>query len=414
VTRQRLDVRAIGPISAGHLCIDLCQGALPALLPFLIVERGLTLAEAATLITAAALGSSIIQPLFGIWTDRFSSPVLMPFGALLTSVGIGAVGLCHSYAMIVVAVGIMGLGVAAFHPEAARIVNAVSLSRRGTGMSYFAVGGNIGFALGPLLTTPIVLAFGLDATPLIAVPGLLAAVVLVRRLGLIRGYLNDAGETGHHHVRERPAQAWIPFSRLVALEVVRSTPFFVLQALVPIYVLRHFHSSKALAGAALTLMLIGGAAGTLIGARCANRFGGRRVMTCTIVPMLILLVMLAHTGQFWFITVLVGVGFLLESPFSTIVLMGQEYLPGRIGLASGITYGFSIGLGGLIGSGLAALAGATGIAFVIGILPAFALLALGMSISLPSPSVAVASAAVRQRMRRERRALAQCECAGAD
>jgi FSR family fosmidomycin resistance protein-like MFS transporter len=137
-------------------------------------------------------------------------------------------------------------------------------------------------------------------------------------------------------------------------------------------------------------------------------------MTWTIAPMLLLLVTLAHTGQFWFITVLVGVGFFLESPFSTVVLMGQEYLPGRIGLASGITYGFSIGLGGLIGSGLAALAGATGIAFVIGILPAFALLALGMSISLPSPLGAVTSAAVQQRLRRERRALAQCECAGAD
>jgi FSR family fosmidomycin resistance protein-like MFS transporter len=381
----RLDASLLGPVSAGHFCTDLCQGALPALLPFLIVQRGLSLAAAAALITAGTIGSSVIQPLFGIWSDRLTRPALMPLGVALAAIGIGLVGLFRSYPMIVVSVAVMGLGVAAFHPEAARVANAVSAARAGAGMSYFAVGGNLGYAVGPLITVPIVLTLGLDGTPLIAVPGLLAAAIIVRRLPLLRRHLVSSTLTEAEVGPKRP-DAWFPFARLAGIAVLRTVPFFTLQALVPIYFIRHFRAGTALGGAALTLMLLGGAAGTLIGGRCADRYGRKAVIVCAMVPLTLLLFTLRFAGVAEFVVLLVGVGLVLEGPFSTTVLMGQEYLPAHVGLASGITYGLAIGLGGMIASALGALAGETGIAFVLELLPGFTLLSLVLALSLPDPA----------------------------
>jgi FSR family fosmidomycin resistance protein-like MFS transporter len=377
----RLSAGALAPISLAHLCTDFCQGALPALLPFLIAHRGLSLASASVLITAGTIGSSIIQPLFGVWSDRLSRPALMPLGVGLAAVGIGLVGLCHTYAMIVVAVSLMGLGVAAFHPEAARVANVVSAARPGEGMSYFAVGGNLGYALGPLVTVPVMLAFGLDATPLIALPGLVAAAIVIRQMPAITAHLAPRRERGHASAGAHPA--WFPFLGLVTVAVLRTVPFFTLQALVPLYILRHFHASTALGGTALTLMLLGGATGTLIGGRIADRFGRKLVVVGAMMPLTLLLFALRYAGLAEFIVLLTAVGLVLEGPFSTTVLIGQEFLPARVGLASGITYGLAIGLGGLIAGGLGVLAGSEGIGFTIGLLPIFTVTALALAAALP-------------------------------
>ena len=260
-------------------------------------------------------------------------------------------------------------------------------------MSYFAVGGNLGYALGPLITTPVVLTLGLSATPLIAIPGLIAAALITRELPRVRRHLH-AGEQTVKQASRIPAekQAWTPFWRLVAVIVMRSVPFFALVALVPIYLLRHFHTNAWLAGFALTLMLFGGAAGTLVGGRCADLFGRKKVMIGAMVPLTLLLLLLRYVGLTEFIVVLVGVGLTLEGPFSTTVLLGQEYLPGRVGLASGVTYGLAIGLGGMLGSALGALADATSVSFVISLMPIFAALAVVLTISLPKPADALLAA----------------------
>jgi FSR family fosmidomycin resistance protein-like MFS transporter len=249
-------------------------------------------------------------------------------------------------------------------------------------MSYFAVGGNLGYAIGPLITVPIALTLGLDGTPLIAVPGLLAAALIVRRLPQLRRHLVSSEPIEAELGRARP-DAWFPFARLVGIAVLRTVPFFTLQALVPIYFVRHFRAGTALGGAALTLMLLGGAAGTLIGGRCADRYGRKVVIVGAMVPLTLLLFTLRFAGVAEFVVLLVGVGLVLEGPFSTTVLMGQEYLPAHVGLASGVTYGLAIGLGGMIASALGALAGETGIAFVIALLPGFTFLSLVLALSLP-------------------------------
>ena len=164
------DRRGLTVLGTGHLWADFLQGAVPALLPFLIVERGYSYAAAGALVLASSIGSSLVQPLFGVASDRLALPWLMPVGLAIGGAGLASVGLTETYPATVAAVAVSGLGVAMFHPEAARYANYVSRAERGRGMSWFSLGGNAGFALGPLLVTPAVLAFGLHGTLLVLIP----------------------------------------------------------------------------------------------------------------------------------------------------------------------------------------------------------------------------------------------------
>jgi FSR family fosmidomycin resistance protein-like MFS transporter len=377
-----LDRRGLGALSAGHACVDLCQGAVPALIPFLVVQRGLSLTAAGALITAATVGSSIVQPLFGLWSDRLSLPVLLPAGVALGSIGIGVAGLLDSYVALMAILVVGGLGVAAFHPEAARYAGYVSGSSRGKGMSYFAVGGNLGFALGPALVTPVIATFGISATPLIAIPGLVVSALLLSQLGHLRSFAPPTPVTRAPDDAGAP-EAWWPFTRLVSAAVCRTAAFFALQAFVPVYLIHHYGTSTATAGAALAAMLLAGALGTLVGGRCADRYGRRIVLVGSMVPLIPLLVLLPHVGLVAFFAVLIGVGLAVDSPFATTVVLGQEYLPHRVALSSGITYGLAIGVGGLAATGLGALADATSIKTVFEVLPVFAVLALVLAATLP-------------------------------
>jgi FSR family fosmidomycin resistance protein-like MFS transporter len=374
--------RAIALLASGHGSVDLCQGAVPALLPFLIAQRGLSLAAAAALLSAATIGSSIVQPVFGLWADRLSTPVLIPSGVVVASLALGAVGLCGSYVALGAVLAVSGLGVAAFHPEGARTVNHLSSAvDRGRAMSYFSVGGNAGFALGPVLVTVVVGLFGLSATPLLAVPGMLVAFLLARD---VRRAPNPSPAVAR---RAQPAaDQWRPFTRLAGAAVARTVIFFTMQALVPIYLIKHFGASTALGNVGLTLLLAAGAAGTLVGGRSADRFGRKLVLVYAMAPAVAVLFLLPHVGVIGFIVTLTLIGLLMDGPFSTTVVLGQEYLPGNVGLASGITLGLSIGLGGLGATGLGALADATSIPTAFQILPLLALLALALALSLPEPT----------------------------
>ncbi|WP_081690787.1 MFS transporter [Conexibacter woesei] len=383
-----MDKRKLATLSAGHGAVDLSQGAVPALLPFLIAARGMSLGSATALLTAATIGSSIVQPLFGLWADRLATPLLLPGGLALAGIGLGAVGWCDSYILLALALFVSGLGVAAFHPEGARLAGAASGDERATGMSYFSVGGNLGFALGPLLAAPIVGLAGLHATPLLAIPGLVLAIVTARRLPSLAAAEGPAAPRAAGAASRAagpPPAAWWPFTRLVTAAVSRTAAFFALQAFIPVWVIHHLGGTTGGGDAILAVMLVFGALGTLIGGRCADRFGRRSVLVTAMAPLAVLLLVLPHVGIVPFILVVALVGLAIDGPFSTTVVLGQEYLPGRHGLASGVTLGLAIGIGGLIAAGLGALADATSLSTTMAILPVFALLALASAVSLPEP-----------------------------
>src|SRR5215212_8688648 len=199
-------------LSAGHLFTDVNQGAVAALVPFLVAERGLSLAAAGSLVLAATLSSSIVQPLFGHFSDRRSLAALMALGVTLGGWGIALVGIAPSYPLILLCVVLSGLGVAAFHPESARFANYVSGSRRARGMSFFSVGGNAGFALGPVITTPLVLYFGLPGSLFLALPAFLMCLVLFYELPRLLTFRPEAAEvTGQGYIAE--PEHWGSFVR---------------------------------------------------------------------------------------------------------------------------------------------------------------------------------------------------------
>ena len=307
--------------------------------------------------------------------------MLVPAGVLIASLSLGAVGLCGSYASLAIVLAVSGLGVAAFHPEGARTVNRLtSAADRGRAMSYFSVGGNVGFALGPVLVVIVVGLFGLSATPILAIPGVVMAAVLAREVR------NAPRASSASPRRSEPAvDQWRPFTRLAGAAVARTVIFFTMQALVPIYLIEHFGASKTVGDTGLTLLLAAGAVGTLIGGRCADRFGRKLVLVYAMAPAVLVLLLVPHLSAVPFVIALILMGLLLDGPFSTTVVLGQEYLPGRVGLASGITLGLSIGLGGLGATAIGALADATSIPTAFDILPVFALAALALAVSLPEP-----------------------------
>ncbi len=377
-----VDRRAMAGLSAGHLFTDLNQGAVAALVPFLTAERGISLAAAGALVFAATVSSSIVQPLFGIFSDRRPIPALMPLGVLLAGCGMALVGVAPTYPLILLCVVASGIGVAAFHPEAARFANYVSGTGRARGMSFFSVGGNAGFALGPALTTPLVLLFGLPGALFLALPAVAMAAVLFHELPRM---LSFTPETVEGEVREEDAapEHWGPFARMIGVVIVRSFVYFGLVAFVASYYERVLDVSPAVGNTALTLMLFGGAAGTLMMGPLADRFGRRTVLGLSMLALPPLIFCFTLAGPFVGMALLVLVGAATVGTFGITVVMGQEYLPGRIGLAAGITMGLSIGLGGIGAPLLGLVADSKGLSFTMLIIAALPVLGFTLALTLP-------------------------------
>jgi FSR family fosmidomycin resistance protein-like MFS transporter len=335
--------RAIALLAAAHLFDDVNQGVIPALIPFFVTERGFTIAAAAGLVLAANASSSVLQPLFGQLADRRSAPWLVPGGLFLAGAGVALTGLAPTYALALAAAAASGIGVAAFHPEASRQVHAASGTRKAVAMSLFAVGGNLGFALGPAIATPLQIAMGLKGTVLLAIPAVAMAVTLIvaRRWSAdLRGSASPAPD------RE---DRWAPFARLTIAVACRAIVFAGLNVFIPLYWIRVFGLSNAAGGAALTVMLFAGVFGTLAGGWLADRFGRRVVVFGSMVgllPLLLAFVIASRPGLA--LAILVPIGIALSLPFSVMTVLGQEYLPGRVGTASGVTIGLAVTLGGLV------------------------------------------------------------------
>jgi FSR family fosmidomycin resistance protein-like MFS transporter len=365
-------------VSCGHMFTDVSQGAVPAMLPFLKSHMHLSYAAVSALVLAATISSSVIQPIFGRYSDRRSLPQLMPLGVLCGALGIAVVGIAPSYALVFLAIVVSGIGVAAFHPEGSRYANYLSGSKRASGMSLFSVGGNVGFALGPVLVTPLLLAFGLRGTLFMAIPGSLMAIVLFHELPRL-GSFRRAASQRVSEARDRLDA----FVRLAAVVAMRSFVYFGLLTFVPLYYVAHLHTSKAAANTALAAMLAAGAVGTLIGGPAADRFGRRPVVIASMTVLPPLIVAFAAAGQGLATALIAVIGAATILTFSVTVVMGQEYLPSRIGVASGVTLGLSIGLGGVAAPLLGLVADHWGLTTTLHVIAVLPVLGLLMALTLP-------------------------------
>jgi MFS transporter, FSR family, fosmidomycin resistance protein len=349
--RAELDKRAMAALSTGHGATDFANGALPALLPFFVDRFSLSYTLAAVLVLASTASSSLIQPLFGAWSDRRGAVWLLPAGVAVAGIGIGLAAAAPSYWLVCLLVVISGLGVAAFHPEGSKFAAYASGRKRASGMSLFSVGGNVGFALGPTVATPLVLALGLTGGLLLAVPCLAVAALLLIVLPFLASFSSGEGARVATAGEDRPGALTL----LLGVIAFRSVAWFGLITFVPLWEVSLGHS-KAYGSHLLSLMLLAGGLGTLAAGPIADRVGRRPVLVVSMALVAPLTIVFVAVGGAAGAVALALVGVCVIGTFGVTMVMSQEYLPRRIGMASGLSIGLSIGLGGIAAVALGALA----------------------------------------------------------
>ncbi|GAA3549445.1 MFS transporter [Amycolatopsis ultiminotia] len=345
-------------LAVGHAVDDLYQGAVPAIVPFLVAERHYGYLAASGITLAATLLSSVVQPLFGVLTDRRPMPWLVPLGMTVAGAGIGLSGLGSSYAATWLAICLSGLGVAAYHPESARIARRVAGAGH-VGMSWFSLGGNVGFALGPVLVTPVLQAGGLGASPFLVLPAVAAGLgtaMLLRRLSGPRSAAQHTASAGRDD--------WRRFGLLTVVVIGRSIVTFGLNTFLALWVTQRVGSRTA--GEVALVVLFGvGALGTLLGGVLAGRWGRIRTVRTAYalsVPAVAAVALVPGYAVFPMVAI---AALTLYVPFSLHVTLGQDYLPNRLGTASGVTLGLAVSVGGIAAPAVGAIANATSLQWAL-------------------------------------------------
>jgi len=374
--------KPVGLLSASHGLVDLCQGMVPALLPFLVSDLQLTYAAGAGLVFATSSASSIIQPLFGHLADRSSFRWLLPMSVLFTGVGLSLGSQSPSYAAFFIALVGSGLGVAAFHPEAARQVHRLSRPGRATEMSVFAVGGNIGFATAPLVTAALMLTVGRPGTLLVLLPTGLIAVLLA--LQFSTSTTGVPAQDGKNRQHAEASGHWPGFLTLCAVTICRSILFVGLNTFLALYWMSRWSVSASTGATILAVFLGVGVCGTLLGGWLADRWGRRAMLRtgfATAAVLLPLLLTMTDTVSATLVLVVLAVAFYM--PSSILVVLGQAYLPHRVGVASGVTLGLGVSVGGMVAPLLGMVADRHGVETVLLVLEAVLVVALVLSLALP-------------------------------
>ncbi|MFD4443305.1 MFS transporter [Nocardia sp. NPDC058519] len=346
--------RAIVMLSTSHSCVDIYQGAVAALVPFFVAEHAYSYAAVSGIVLAASLLSSVAQPVFGLLTDRWAMPWLLPVSTILAGLGIALSGLSGSYALTLAFVAVSGIGVAAYHPESARVARLVSQGSH-SAMGWFALGGNLGFAAAPLMVTVVVAAGGLHLSPLLMVPALAGSVLCLPVLRAVRkSALGGDGDTVGTNIDDKAS-----FVKLSLAVAFRSIAFVGLSTFIALYAQQRMGGNVTAGTTALFVLYLGGAVGSVLGGSLAGRWDRVTVAgwsyLCTVAA-IAGIVFVPGPALYMFIA-LASVG--LYIPFSLHVTLGQDYLPTRVGTAAGITLGLTVSVGGLATPVIGSIADAT-------------------------------------------------------
>ncbi len=341
-----MDIKILFLLSLAHLVTDINQGAVPALLPFMKEALGLSYTAAGMVLLASNMTSSIIQPLFGLFSDRRPKVWLIPLGVLVAGLGIGFSGLSPNYGVLLLSVIMGGLGVAAFHPEGFKTAHFFIGQKKASGMSIFSVGGNLGFALGPFTLALVVTHFSLAGTLFYCLPGIFMAGFLLFLRSSLR-YPAPVIQKDQDLTNPNSLVSYSKLTLLILIVTMRSWIQMGLVTFIPFYYINHLKGDPLLAGKMVTTFLISGTAGTLLGARLADRWGHKFFLSLTMLLMIPLLILFLQVQGWGAFLVLALSGFVLIASFSVTVVMAQDLLPGRLGVASGLMVGFAIGTGGL-------------------------------------------------------------------
>ena len=369
-------------LALSHLVTDLSQGALPILLPFLKTALDLSYTQIGVIVLTQNITSSVIQPIFGALTDKTSLPWLLPLGVLLSGLGMAITGFMPSYGWVLFAVVLGGCGVAGFHPQASKSVHFISdESLRGRSMGFFSVGGNTGMAIGAAFMMFLTTQPGeLHNTMWFIIPGTITAFLLWRNITTVSP--QSFKKKNKADVAQK-AINWGPLVLLLTFIFFRSTLHAGLSTYIPLYYINYLNGSPVYAGYMLSLFLAGGVVGTFLGATMSDRLGRKTIIAASMVVVFPLVILFPYTSGLLTMFLLTVTGFVLISSFATTLVLAQEMMPGYEGMASGLTIGFTIGLGGVGVTLLGSIADHFGVPSVFQVMSTLPVIGLFLSLGLP-------------------------------
>jgi len=382
----KMNKKILGLLSVAHFVTDLNQGALPALLPFFKDALNLSYTMAGTILLSANLTSSIIQPILGHLSDRRPIGWFLPLAPIIACLGISASGFIPNYFLLLVLIIITGFGIALFHPEGFKTSYFFTGEKKATGMSIFAVGGNLGIAIGPIWALLLVTSLGLHGTLGMIVPGILIGVILLFNLSEITSPVQLAHREAKKVEKKSLTkdQKWT-FFLLVTIATIRAWVQFGLATYIPFYYIDYLKGNPLYAGKLVSTFLISGAVGTLIGAPLADRWGHKKFLNISLLLSFPFFILFYYSSGFVSFIILGIAGMVLISSFALTTVMAQMTLPQHLGIASGMMVGFSMSAGGIGVTILGAIADTWGVPMAMKTILILPLIAFGFSLMVKYP-----------------------------
>ncbi len=356
-------------ISFSHLLNDTLQSLIPSIYPLLKDTFSLSFTQVGLITLTFQLAASLLQPFVGLYTDRKPQPFSLAIGMGFTLFGLMAISYAYSFTTVLISVALIGIGSSIFHPEASKIAYMASGGKRGLAQSIFQVGGNTGTAIGPLLAALIIVPYGRSHIIYFSILALIAIIVLIRvgkwarnNLHLIRPKSIHTSDDGQLILTKKK----VVNSILILLVLIFSKYFYLasITSYYTFYLIEKFSVSIQSSQMYLFGFLGAAALGTYFGGPLGDRFGRKYVIWFSILGAAPFTLLLPYMNQFWTISLGIIIGFILSSAFSAILVYAQELMPGKVGMVSGLFFGFAFGMGGLAAALLGMLADATSIGFV--------------------------------------------------
>ena len=374
-------LRVLAAASFCHLLNDMVQSLLPSIYPILKSSFHLNFTQIGYLTLTYQIIASLLQPFIGHFTDRTPRTYALPTGMTFTLAGLLLLAVAPTFAWLLFAASLIGVGSAIFHPESSRIARMASGGRHGFAQSFFQVGGNAGSAIGPLLAAFIVLPRGQIGMAWFALPAILAICILIwisRWYRTTRAH-NAANLSAEVHLHAHLSRNKVVGAIAILIALIFSKYVYLasLTSYYTFYLITRFQVSVRSSQELLFLFLAAVAAGTLVGGPIGDRYGRKYVIWVSILGVLPFTLVLPHANLLWTAILSVIIGFILSSAFSAILVYAQELVPGRVGMISGLFFGFAFGMGGIGAAVLGKVADTTSIQHVYQLcayLPAIGLL----------------------------------------
>ncbi|RAO75152.1 MFS transporter [Dyella jiangningensis] len=364
------EFRILGAISFSHLLNDMIQSLILAIYPILKSGFNLSFAQVGLITLTYQLTASLLQPAVGMFTDKKPMPYSLPVGMGFTLCGLLLLATAPNFAVLLVAAALVGTGSSVFHPESSRVARMASGGRHGLAQSLFQVGGNAGSSLGPLLAAWIIVPHGRGSVAWFSLAALLAMVVLMQVSRWYRDHHAERGKPKARHVSAVSLTRAQVGASLFILGVLIFSKYFYLASIssyFTFYLIHKFGVSVPNAQTHLFVFLFAVAAGSLIGGPVGDRIGRKWVIWASILGVAPFTLLLPHVDLFWTGVLTVIIGLILSSAFSAILVYAQELIPGRVGMISGLFFGFAFGMGGIGAAVLGHIADARGIEYVYGL-----------------------------------------------